>query len=298
MAAQPAVEGGEGGAAPGGGIHVQLQAPSAFALEPARRLLATLRIHDTTAGSWLAEPLPGSEGLTLQQQWDEEANGGYGGYSSSSGAAPPPAAAAASSRLGSFIDLDDALAVRAAGGLLSALLRVGVLSEFAGPGSGVHLPGGVRMFALENFVRMDAAAFQALSIFPKASASSLISSGKEAKAGGKKGGPGRGRGAAAASSSGAPAAAVASAAGALTAREAGFSVYGLLNRCVTAPGSKLLRAWCQRPALDAALIRHRHDALQFLLNVRRQHPEAWVALRRAQKVSSVMHCAEASCCCE
>jgi DNA mismatch repair protein MSH5 len=44
----------------------------------------------------------------------------------------------------------------------------------------------------------------------------------------------------------------------------GLSVFGLLNRCVTPPGRRLLRLWFARPLVDMAALESRLDAVGLL----------------------------------
>ncbi|CAI7885364.1 unnamed protein product, partial [Closterium sp. NIES-53] len=44
----------------------------------------------------------------------------------------------------------------------------------------------------------------------------------------------------------------------------GFSVFGLLNKCVTAGGRSMLRMWFLRPIVDLQVIQDRHQAISFL----------------------------------
>jgi hypothetical protein len=159
--------------------------------------------------------------------------------------------------LGSYVDTGDAAAVRAAGGLLHWLLKSGVISELdaegggggGGGGRGV-LPGGLRMFSLGEMMQADAASLAALSVFAReAHPSALTGSG-----GGSRG-----------------------------AKE-GFSLCALLDRTVCAPGKRMLRTWCLQPSLDAEVLRHRHDAVGFLMAARVQAPELWRELRGYLKV--------------
>ncbi|KIY99038.1 DNA mismatch repair protein MSH5 [Monoraphidium neglectum] len=45
----------------------------------------------------------------------------------------------------------------------------------------------------------------------------------------------------------------------------GFSLFGLLNRCVTKMGKSLLRQWCLSPVADLAVLSDRHDSLEALM---------------------------------
>lgn len=55
----------------------------------------------------------------------------------------------------------------------------------------------------------------------------------------------------------------------------GFSVFGLLNKCVSAVGKRLLRLWFARPILNLGVLNDRLDAIEFFV----QRPDAVKALR-------------------
>lgn len=149
-------------------------------------------------------------------------------------------------QLGSFIDANDAMQLRAAGGLLHWLLKTKVISDMdAAEGGGAALPGGVRMFSLTDFCQIDSLSFGALSIFARESHPALNGGGR--------------------------------------AKE-GFSLNALLDRTVSPPGKRLLRTWCLQPSLDAEVIRHRHDAVGFFMAARAQTPELWRELKSYVKV--------------
>jgi len=45
----------------------------------------------------------------------------------------------------------------------------------------------------------------------------------------------------------------------------GFSVFGMLNKCVTSMGRRLLRAWFLRPIIDIDVINNRLNTITFFL---------------------------------
>jgi len=46
----------------------------------------------------------------------------------------------------------------------------------------------------------------------------------------------------------------------------GYSVFSLLNRCVSTAGKKLLRLWFSRPIIDLNMIEDRYDSIQFFMD--------------------------------
>lgn len=58
----------------------------------------------------------------------------------------------------------------------------------------------------------------------------------------------------------------------------GFSVFGVLNKCVSAPGKRLLRLWFVRPIVNLSVLNDRLDAIDFFV----ARPDAIKALRWAE----------------
>ncbi len=56
----------------------------------------------------------------------------------------------------------------------------------------------------------------------------------------------------------------------------GFSVFGILNKCVSAMGKRLLRLWFARPIVNLAVLNDRLDAVEFFV----QRPDAIKSLRQ------------------
>jgi DNA mismatch repair protein MSH5 len=178
------------------------------------------------------------------------------------------ASADASLRLGSMIDMQDEMAVRAAGGLLAWLATQRVVGNEidaalgSGPEGAQHvrpppgsitLPGAIKPLVLAHSMLVDANTLVALQVFAPAS---------------------KGRAAA-------MTAATAVAGAAKGSLKEGFSLCALLDRTRTTAGARLLRTWLRRPLLDVPSIIARQDAVAFLVTARSQAPEAWKALRQA-----------------
>ncbi|XP_035829807.1 mutS protein homolog 5 [Aplysia californica] len=130
----------------------------------------------------------------------------------------------------SLIPLDSVNMVRCVGGLLRHLekMRVGVELEDASTRVPVL---GFKVFSLEDQVQIDMLTYTALNIFHKElhpSAFKLGASGSKE----------------------------------------GLSLFGILNRCKSANGTRRLRHWFLRPIKNAALLRQRHDAVSFFLTPR------------------------------
>jgi DNA mismatch repair protein MSH2 len=121
--------------------------------------------------------------------------------------------------------LDLAQASAALAGLVSFAELMSDSSLLGRAEVALHDPG--------TYMRLDAAALQALNVFPQRGF-----------------GPGAGGGAAGG--------------GAAAAAAAASSLYGLLNRCRTAMGKRRLRAWLKQPLVDPAAIRARHDVVEAL----------------------------------
>lgn len=250
---------GAGGANVAAAVPVRVLKQAVFSVASARRVLGVL-----TTAEWLR--------ADARQQQQQQGRGGLGAAGAAAGGV-----ASGLARLSSCINLNDSLAVRACGGLLSFLVSMGVLHNDASGGAGggagamddgsdedsgegavgdasggalcIVLPGRVRQLPLTGFMQVDGASLAALSIFTPAGLS---------RAGTRE----------------------------------GFSLAALLDRTRSAPGSRMLRAWLRRPSTDVPTIAARHDAVAFLLSARAQAPELWrdlgLALRKSKDVPRVL----------
>ena len=54
--------------------------------------------------------------------------------------------------------------------------------------------------------------------------------------------------------------------GSLGKAKEGLSVYGVLNKCVSPPGKRLLRLWLLRPLVDVPALHARLDAVAYFLS--------------------------------
>lgn len=135
--------------------------------------------------------------------------------------------------------------VAAAGALIAILAAEGVLQpgEAAGADAGCLPLAALRETSLSGHLLIDPASMEALGIFKEEAHPSAMGLG---------------------------------------AAKEGLSVFGLVDRCVGAPGRRLLRLWFARPLVDLEAIEERLDGVETLLKAAEGAAAVRAALRRVK----------------